>query len=258
MKRILLIGATGSIGTQSLEIISRHKDKFVLAGLSAHVNEVGLLNSLAGIAISSQPLPLCLSGTTPHDHRIKYSGQDGLTRMIHETQADIVINAAAGSAGLITSISTLESGKDLALANKETIVMAGRLVLELAKNKGHSVIPVDSEHAAIFNMVERFGRKNVREVLLTASGGAFRDVPLENLREVTLTDALAHPTWSMGAKITVDSASMANKGLEVIEAARLFGLSFEQIKVVIHPESRVHSFIRTKDEIGRASCRERV
>jgi 1-deoxy-D-xylulose-5-phosphate reductoisomerase len=133
------------------------------------------------------------------------------------------------------------------LANKESIVMAGRIVLDLARTAGRSVIPVDSEHAAIFSMVERFGKINIKEVLLTASGGAFRDLPVESLSQVTLADALAHPTWSMGAKITVDSASMANKGLEVIEAARLFDLQSNRIKVVIHPESRVHSFIRTRD-----------
>ncbi|MFH2115256.1 MAG: 1-deoxy-D-xylulose-5-phosphate reductoisomerase [Spirochaetota bacterium] len=247
MKKILLIGATGSIGTQTLDVINRHKDKFILAGLSAHVNESGLLRATITACASDYPVPLCLSGAVPGDDRIKYSGHDGLNRMIRETEADIVVNAAAGAAGLEPSIAALESGKDLALANKESIVMAGRIVLELAKNEGRRVIPVDSEHAAIFSMVERFGTRNIKEVLLTASGGAFRDLPIERLQDVTLTDALAHPTWSMGAKITVDSASMANKGLEVIEAARLFGLKSREIKVVIHPESRVHSFIRTRD-----------
>lgn len=247
MKRILLIGATGSIGVQSLDVITRHKDEFVLAGLSAHVNETGLLAAAASAYGLIGTLPLCLSGNSPQDQRIKYCGPDGLVRMIQDTKADIVINAATGAAGLAPSIATLESGKDLALANKESIVMAGRFVLDLAKKHGQRIIPVDSEHAALFSMIERFGRKDIREVVLTASGGAFRDLPLEKLAQVTLSDALAHPTWAMGAKITVDSASMANKGLEVIEAARLFNLQAPEIKVVIHPESRVHSFIRTRD-----------
>jgi 1-deoxy-D-xylulose-5-phosphate reductoisomerase len=249
MKRILLIGATGSIGSQTLDVIARHKAEFVLAGMSAHSNEAGLLaaaNPERGIAAS---MPLCLSGKIPKDRRIQFSGTKGLVQMIQETQADIVVNAAAGAAGLEPSIAALESGKDLALANKESIVMAGRFILDLASKQGQRVIPVDSEHAAIFSMVERFGRKNIREVVLTASGGAFRDFPLERLAQVTAIDALAHPTWSMGTKITVDSASMANKGLEVIEAARLFNLSPQEIKVVIHPESRVHSFIRTRDGV---------
>jgi len=167
--------------------------------------------------------------------------------MIERTEADIVVNAAAGAAGLLPSLYALGSGKHLALANKETIVMAGRLVLEAASKAGKNILPVDSEHSAIFNMVERFGRRSVRGVIITASGGAFRDLPVERLQHVSPRDALAHPTWNMGAKITVDSASMANKGLEVIEAARLFSFSSTEIQVVIHPESRVHSFIRTLD-----------
>lgn len=247
MKKILLVGATGSIGAQTLDVLARHKDEFVLVGLSAHLNEAGLLAAADNESNMIDSLPLCLSGKTPQNSRIQFSGTKGLVRMIQETDADMVVNAAAGSAGLEPSIAALESGKELALANKESIVMAGRIVLDLARKHGRRVIPVDSEHAAIFNMVERFGRKNIREVVLTASGGAFRDLPLERLALVTFVDALSHPTWSMGSKITVDSASMANKGLEVIEAARLFNLSTQEIKVVIHPESRVHSFIRTRD-----------
>jgi 1-deoxy-D-xylulose-5-phosphate reductoisomerase len=247
MKRIIVIGATGSIGKQALDVLNRHKDQFILAGMSAHADETSLLQGALTTTESGNPIPLCLSGAVPSDGRIQYSGNDGLDRLIRDTEADIVVNAVAGAAGLEPSIAALESGKDLALANKETIVMAGRIVLDLAKNKGRRVLPVDSEHAAIFSMVERFGKKNIKEILLTASGGAFRDLPIESLSEVSLADALSHPTWSMGAKITIDSASMANKGLEVIEAARLFGLASREIKVVIHPESRVHSFIRTRD-----------
>jgi 1-deoxy-D-xylulose-5-phosphate reductoisomerase len=247
MKKIILIGATGSIGTQTLGILDRHRDKFMLAGISAHRNESSLLLAASKSVNSCHPMPMCLSGAIPRDDRIQYAGSDGLNRMIREINADIVVNAATGAAGLEPSIAALESGKDLALANKESIVMAGRIILGLAKSRNHRVIPVDSEHAAIFSMVERFEKKNLKEIILTASGGAFRDLPRENLSQVTIADALTHPNWSMGAKITVDSASMANKGLEVIEAARMFGLASREIKVVIHPESRVHSFIRTRD-----------
>ncbi|HOX92155.1 MAG TPA: 1-deoxy-D-xylulose-5-phosphate reductoisomerase [Spirochaetales bacterium] len=245
MKSVLVVGASGSIGKQTLDVLERHKDLFTLAGMSAHTN----LDFLIAAANSLNPdAPLCLSAPTVCKHdRVSYYGKDGLVSMIMETQADIVVNAAAGSDGLAVSVAALRSGKHLALANKETVVMAGRLVLAMAKQNGLMVLPVDSEHSALFNLIERFGKASIREVIITASGGAFRNCPLEELPNKTLNDALAHPTWNMGAKITIDSATMANKGLEVIEAARLFDLNAEQIKVVIHPESKVHSFVRTLD-----------
>lgn len=243
MKRIVLVGATGSIGRQTLDIVARHPDEFSIAGMSAHRDEAGLL---AAAALHPHAA-LCLSGVPSASHPVQHAGSEGLRNLIERTEADIVVNAAAGASGLNPSLYAIGSGKDLALANKETIVMAGRLVLEAAEKAGRMILPVDSEHSAIFNMVERFGRHSVRGVIITASGGAFRDLPSEQLQSVTLQDALAHPTWNMGAKITVDSASMANKGLEVIEAARLFSFSSSEIQVVIHPESRIHSFIRTRD-----------
>ncbi len=242
-KRIILIGSTGSIGRQTLDVVARHPDRFTIVGLSAHRDEDGLCRA----AMAYPAATLCLSGAVPRADGISYHGADGLVRLIAETGADIVVNAAAGADGLEPSFAALRSGKDLALANKETIVMAGRLVLAEAALHDRRILPVDSEHAAIFNMIERFGAGSVRGVILTASGGAFRQTPLERLPFVKPGDALAHPTWNMGAKITIDSASMANKGLEVIEAARLFGLSPASINVAIHPESRVHSFIRTTD-----------
>lgn len=242
-KRIMLLGATGSIGRQTLDVVARHPDMFTIVGLSAHRDEAGLLKAAATCPAAT----LCISGASPIDAGIRYEGAEGLLRLVTDTDADIVVNAAAGSAGLEPSFAALRSGKDLALANKETIVMAGRLAIAEAARAGRRILPVDSEHAAIFNMVERFGADSVRGVIITASGGAFRQTALEKLPFVTPGDALAHPTWNMGAKITIDSASMANKGLEVIEAARLFGLTPESIEVAIHPESRVHSFIRTRD-----------
>lgn len=242
-KRIILIGSTGSIGRQTLDVVARHPDRFTLVGLSAHRDEEGLCRAAAPYPAAA----LCLSGAMPRADGIGFHGADGLVRLIEATEADIVVNAAAGADGLEPSFAALRSGKDLALANKETIVMAGRLALAEASLHGRRILPVDSEHAAIFNMIERFGAGSVRGVILTASGGAFRQTPLERLPFVKPGDALSHPTWNMGAKITIDSASMANKGLEVIEAARLFGLAPASINVAIHPESRVHSFIRTRD-----------
>ncbi|HAE23610.1 MAG TPA: 1-deoxy-D-xylulose-5-phosphate reductoisomerase [Spirochaetaceae bacterium] len=248
MKNVLIVGATGSIGRQALDIIALHKDRFRVAGLSAHANEATLLDASRLCAREGLGAPaLCLSGATPLDQSIAYAGTAALTRFIEDSDADIVLNAAAGADGLIPTMAALGCGKDLALANKESIVMAGRLVLALAKAKGARLLPVDSEHSALFNLIERFGRESIRGVIITASGGAFRDRPLESLKNVTPAEALAHPTWSMGAKITIDSATMANKGLEVLEAARLFNLRAEDIQVLIHPESRVHSFIRSRE-----------
>jgi 1-deoxy-D-xylulose-5-phosphate reductoisomerase len=190
---------------------------------------------------------LCLSGAVPNSNKILFNSASGLRTLIETTEADILVNAASGSDGLPVSLQALECGLDLALANKESIVMAGRLVLETAARLNKLVLPVDSEHSAIWKLIHGIGRENVKNVIITASGGAFRNLPVEKLPFVTPADALAHPTWSMGAKITVDSASMANKGLEVIEATRLFGLQPSDIEVVIHPESRVHSFVRSKD-----------
>lgn len=246
MRRVILVGATGSIGSQALDVIRRHADDFRVVAMSAHRDEAGLIAAARSLG-SAGGLSLCLSGARPLDASIAFEGPMGLSRMIRETDADLVLNAAAGSDGMAPSFAALESGKRLALANKETIVMAGRLALALADEKKLRVLPVDSEHSAIFNIVERFGRPSVRGVVITASGGAFRDVPLAELAAKAPGDALAHPTWNMGAKITVDSATMANKGLEIIEAARLFGLNAEDIKVLIHPESRAHSFVRTRD-----------
>lgn len=167
--------------------------------------------------------------------------------MIRETEADIVLNGIAGADGLMPSVTVLESGKDLALANKESIVMAGDLIKRIARDNGRIIIPVDSEHSALFQLLKDRPREHVVEVVLTASGGAFRETPLEELQYVTVKQALVHPTWSMGMKITIDSATMANKGLEVIETHHLFDIGIEKIRVLLHPQSYVHSLIRTKE-----------
>jgi 1-deoxy-D-xylulose-5-phosphate reductoisomerase len=231
-------------------------DLFRVVGISAHRNEAELLQAAAGHGAGA----LALSGKTPSDPRITYSGGEGLLRMIAETDADIVVNGIAGAAGFLPSVTAVESGKALALANKETLVMAGGLVKALAAARGVPILPVDSEHSAVFQMFHKFGAAAVEAVILTASGGAFRDLPSDRLENVTPADALRHPTWSMGPKITIDSASLANKGLEVIEAHHLFDLPPERIKVLVHPQSYVHSLIETREgslyaQIGRPDMR---
>ena len=244
MKKVVVLGATGSIGKSSLEIMSTLPDLFCVVGLVANKNA----ESLIALSKKYHCNKLCLCGAeNPAFDEISYTGIDGLKRLLDDTKPDIVINGIAGSAGLMPSVFVLERGIDHALANKETVVMAYPLVHTLAKTNNCRILPVDSEHSAVFSLINHFGRENVARIVLTASGGPFRTFPKEKLLKVTLEDALKHPTWNMGPKITVDSSSLANKGLEVIEACRLFDAKPEQVKVTIHPQSLVHSLIQTKD-----------
>jgi len=190
---------------------------------------------------------LAVSGRKVSRPEITWSGDDAVRRLLMETEADIVINGIAGSAGLMPSVWALQSGKDLALANKETIVMAGPLIQALAEKEGRLILPVDSEHSAIFHLLRRQNLSELRGIVITASGGAFRSTPLDDFQHITLRDALRHPTWDMGAKITIDSATMANKGLEIIEAHYLFHLPASQISVLIHPQSCIHSMVQSVD-----------
>lgn len=242
-KRIIILGATGSIGHSTLNVAASRPDLFKIAGLSAHCREDDLLAA----ARHAPGAALCLSGASSGSAAIGYHGPGSIRRMLSEIPADIVLNGIAGAAGLGPSLDAIEAGKNLALANKETMVLAGRLVLERASERRVRVLPVDSEHSAVFQMIERFGAAELDEIVLTASGGAFRDRPLAKLPDATPEEASTHPTWSMGRKITIDSASMANKGLEVIEAVRFFGVDPDRVKVLIHPQSRVHALIRMRD-----------
>jgi 1-deoxy-D-xylulose-5-phosphate reductoisomerase len=241
------LGATGSIGKSTLDVLRSGKDDFELVLCSCHRDTAGLL----ALAKEYPAAALALSGAESGGEdlsRVKaYFGRKGLLRAIAECGADIVVNGIAGAAGLEPSLAVLEAGADLALANKETIVMAAALVSGLAKRKKARIIPVDSEHSAVFSLLEAHGRERTAELLLTASGGPFRKKSQEELEHISPEEALDHPIWNMGPKITIDSATLANKGLEVIEAAGLFGMSAEQIKVVIHPQSIVHSMVRLKD-----------
>ncbi len=242
-KKIIILGATGSIGKGTLDVIEENRDKFKIVAITAHNNTEKL------IEISNKfnvPI-MVISGKGSTNPQIQYSGSNSILKMLEDTDADIVVNGIAGSEGLMPSVVSLKSGKNLALANKETIVMAGRLIMDLASKYRKKILPVDSEHSAIFHLLENRNMDTVKEIILTASGGPFRQTPLKEFSSITLEDALKHPTWEMGKKITIDSATMANKGLEVIEAHGLFSLAGDKIKVLIHPESQVHSLIRTRD-----------
>ena len=246
MKKVALLGASGSIGINSLDVL--RKENFEPVLFSAHSSYKTLLN----LKKEFPNALLALSGSshdtgTVFDNQIDYYGKQGLLDAISSCQADIVINGICGAAGLEPSIAALEAGCILALANKETIVMAGPLVLGLEKQKNTKIIPVDSEHSAIFSLINAHGIENIEEIILTASGGPFLDFSEEQLAHVTADGALNHPTWNMGPKITIDSATLANKGLEVIEASRFFGFSAEKIRVIIHPQSIIHSMVRLKD-----------
>jgi len=243
-RRVLLLGATGSIGTSSLEVINTFPDDFALVGISAHSQREKLL----AIAALYPGVNTALSNPDKKaDDDIDFCGEGAVINLIRASKPDIVINGIVGSAGLRASSFCVENGIHLALANKETIVMAGEILLPLAQRTGSYVLPVDSEHAAIFQLSRRRSPAEIDQIILTASGGAFRDRPLEELSRVSVAEALEHPTWSMGPKITIDSATMANKGLEIIEASHFFKVDADSIRVLIHPTSTVHSLIRTID-----------
>ncbi|MAG13102.1 MAG: 1-deoxy-D-xylulose-5-phosphate reductoisomerase [Spirochaetales bacterium] len=242
-KRLIILGSTGSIGTSTLSVVEAHQNLFRVVGLHAHTKK----DELVRIGKSLGVKHLALSALPGPCEDVQYCGEDGLLSMISELDADIVVNGIAGAKGLMPSVAAIESGKDLALANKETIVMAGGLIRELSARKNVEIIPVDSEHAAVFSLRERIPMQNITEVVLTASGGAFRELPIKRLSTVKWQDALAHPTWEMGTKITIDSATMANKGLEIIEACELFQITEDRVRVLIHPQSCVHAMVSTID-----------
>lgn len=236
MKNLLILGCTGSIGTSALNIAREFPDRFNVVGLTAHKSK----ERLQELSKEFGNVPTCLTGV---------DSEEALERLINTCGADIVVNGIAGSPGLMPSVFVLRAGIDLALANKETIVMAGPLIARLAREHNCRILPVDSEHSAVFTLVEKFGSDSIGQIVLTASGGPFREKKSEDLPFMRPADALKHPTWDMGTKITIDSASLANKGLEVIEACRLFNISPDRVKVTVHPQSLVHSLIRTRDGV---------
>ena len=230
-KRIIILGCTGSIGQSTIELVREFPDLFEIVGLQANTNEQKLLE----LAKEFSCTQLCLTGKNIGadvlNSRIIFYGKSSVNNLIKNTDADIVVNGISGAAGLIPSVTTLECGKNLALANKETMVLAGNIINKIAEENNVKILPVDSEHSAIFSLIEKCGKDNIANITITASGGPFKNLTKEELNEVTLEQALNHPTWNMGPKITIDSATLANKGLEVIEANQLFGLSAEKYNI---------------------------
>ncbi|HEY7156665.1 MAG TPA: 1-deoxy-D-xylulose-5-phosphate reductoisomerase [Gemmataceae bacterium] len=251
-RRLVVLGSTGSIGTNCLDVVDHLGERFQVLGLSAHSNGDALLEQARRhrprwVALTDDDAARQLDPSQlPADCRLLH-GSDGIAEMVSHADVDIVVTAIVGAAGLIGTWAALEAGKTVAVANKETLVLAGALVTELAARRGGRLLPVDSEHSAIFQAMQGSPPDAVERIVLTGSGGPFRGRSRADLAEVTIEEALRHPTWRMGPKITIDSATLMNKALEVIEARWLFGLPPERIEVVIHPESIVHSFVEFKD-----------
>ena len=252
MKHIAVLGSTGSIGTQTLDVVRKHPEMMDVVALACG-SQIDLIEKQARefcpelVAVYDEKAASDLAVRLA-DMNIKVlGGMDGLIEMCRIPSADIVVTAIVGMIGIRPTIAAIEAGKDIALANKETCVCAGHIILPLAAEKGVKILPVDSEHSAIFQALQGRAGSAVRRILLTASGGPFRGRTRDELMNVTAAQALAHPTWSMGPKITVDSASMVNKGLEVIEAKWLFDVDVDQIEVVIQPQSIIHSAVEYED-----------
>ena len=242
-KGVAILGSTGSIGTTALRVLSRQRERFVVTALTANTNS-GLL---AEQQREFSPSYVGLVGGDEAPRSGWRSGSDVLVEAATRDDTSIVLNAVVGAAGLDATLAALRAGKRVALANKETLVVAGVLAEQACREGGGEIVPVDSEHSAILQCIGTRPRSDVRRIILTASGGPFRGWSEEQLAAATLEDALRHPTWTMGRKITIDSATLANKALEVIEAHFLFGLDYDQIDVVVHPQSIVHSFVEFID-----------
>lgn len=251
LKKISLLGATGSIGLQTLDIIKHHQDRFSLVAMSVGQNidlALRIIHEFMPklVCVQSEKGYLEMKNQLPQGVELVH-GQEGLLAVATYNEANILLNAVIGSVGLGPTLAAIEQKKTIAIANKETLVTAGHLVMELARKNAVPILPVDSEHSAIFQCLQGEDLKNAEKLILTASGGSFRHKNREDLINVTVEDALKHPNWSMGAKITIDSATMMNKGLEVIEAHWLFGIPYEQIEVLLHRESIVHSMVEFSD-----------
>jgi 1-deoxy-D-xylulose-5-phosphate reductoisomerase len=250
-KRVIILGATGSIGRSALDVAAALRDEVAIVGLAAG-HDWRLLGDQArrfeagAVAIADEGAAAALRRECPARTRM-FAGAAGLVELVETTEADFVLAAIVGAAGLPATLAAVRRGLDIGLANKESLVVAGALLMPLAKERGSALIPVDSEHSAVFQSLHAGRREDVRRIYLTASGGPFRAWPAQRIRTATLADALNHPTWSMGPKITIDSATMMNKALEIIEARWLFDLPPEQIEVLIHPESIVHSMVEYQD-----------
>lgn len=250
MKNIAIIGTSGSIGTQTIDILEHNRDKYKLLSFAVgsnvdYANEV--LAKFPEVEIVSVANECDLDKVNIRDGQTILFGENGLEQVCIHPQVDIVVTAIVGFVGLRPTVSAIKAGKNIALANKETLVTAGHLIMPLAREYGVSILPVDSEHSAIFQVLQGIEIEDLSKLIITASGGSFRDKSREQLKNVNVADALNHPNWSMGAKITIDSATMFNKGLEVIEAHHLYNVDYDDIEIVVHYESIIHSMIETKD-----------
>lgn len=251
-KRIAILGSTGSVGTQTLDVIAHKPDQFEVTALSAGRNIALLCEQIKRfrprlVSVADEQSATELREMIGTDElQIEY-GEQGLVQVAAHSGADMLVTAIVGSKGLAPTLAAIEAGIAIGLANKETLISAGHLVMESARQRNVPIIPIDSEHSAIFQCLNGEPRQAVKKIILTASGGSFRDRSREELVGVTVEQALQHPNWSMGAKITIDSATMVNKGLEVMEAHWLFGLAYDDIEVVIHPESIIHSLVEFAD-----------
>ncbi len=252
MKNISILGSTGSIGTQTLEVISYFPDKFRVVGLSAG-NNIDLLAKQATqfrpdmVSIKSESNIGELKSKLNDDNIDIFFGEQGASNVASHPDADLVVSAMVGASGLKPTIAAIKAGKDIALANKETLVMAGKLITEEAKNRDVNIIPVDSEHNAIYQIIKISDRKHLKRIILTASGGPFLNTPAQEMNNISVASALNHPTWKMGKKITIDSATLMNKCFEIIEAKWLFDLSDDMISVWVHPQSIIHSMVEFID-----------
>ncbi len=238
MKNVVVLGSTGSIGTQTLDIIAQHPDRLRVVGLAANANEAMLSDQAARFSVKHT----CLASLPP-------SSQNPCTlaQLATLTEADLVVVSVAGVIGLMPTIAAIKAGKDIALASKEVLVAAGEVVMPLVNEYGVTMTPIDSEHSAIFQCLQGYLPEQIDRLMLTASGGPFRGKKRAELEQITVEQALAHPTWRMGGKITIDSATLMNKGLETIEAKWLFGVGIDQVDTVIHPQSVIHSMVKYKD-----------
>jgi len=265
---VAILGSTGSIGTQTLDVIDRHSELFEVYALTAHSN-IDLLVKQARIyrpevvAIADERHYKTLREALDGLPVKVFAGADSICQIVAMSPIDTVVTAMVGYSGLLPTVKAIEAGKKIALANKETLVVAGELVTDLALRNRVDIVPIDSEHSAIFQCLVGENENSVEKLILTASGGAFRDTPKDDLRLATAADALRHPTWKMGAKITIDSATMMNKGFEVIEARWLFDIPIDKIEVIIHPQSIVHSMVQfcdgsIKAQLGQPDMRHPI
>lgn len=256
-KRIAILGSTGSIGAQTLDVVRQNPNRFEVYAISANRS----VDKLIEQAYEFHPEVVCIADESLY-HALKnalsdldckvWAGTDAIAEMVTFPSIDIVVAAMVGYAGLYPTMEAIKAGKTIALANKETLVVAGELICALAQQYHCPILPVDSEHSAIFQSLVGEDRNEIEKILLTASGGPFRNMSIDDMRYVTATDALRHPNWNMGAKITIDSASMMNKGFEVIEAKWLFGVDADRIQVLVHPQSIVHSAVQFRDGAVKA------